>query len=116
MRRFAVTAGFFWFCVCQARSAAPPTSFAAGFWFWAGSSARERQLKDEQEELWRAQRLLRQVVREAGNTELGRQAARLGVTCVRRISERFDRLPEMRAVDIELSKWLANPARQVKQP
>ena len=66
----------------------------------------ERQLKDDQEELWRAHLLLREVVRESGQTVLGRRAARLAIQCVRQISDRFGRENEIRAADLELSRWL----------
>ncbi len=69
--------------------------------------AAERKLKDDQEELWRAYLILREVVREAGATDLGQRAARLGVRCLRRISSRFGREKEIRAADLELSGWLA---------
>ncbi|MBI5085124.1 MAG: hypothetical protein HZB13_11070 [Acidobacteria bacterium] len=68
--------------------------------------ARERKLKDEQEELWRAYLILREVVRDAGNTAIGRDAARLALTCLRRISDRFGRQSEIRHADLELSAWL----------
>ena len=66
----------------------------------------ERKLKDDQEELWRAYLILRDVVRDAGRTELGRRSAALGVACLRRISLRFGREDEIRKGDIELSYWL----------
>jgi hypothetical protein len=69
--------------------------------------AAERKLKDEQEEYWRAYQILRDVVREAGATDLGRKAAQLAIRCLRRISvERFGREEEIRRGDIELSSWL----------
>jgi len=68
--------------------------------------ARERKLKDDQEELWRAYLVLRDVVRESGRTELGRKSAQLAVSCLRRISpDRFDRQQEIRTADIDLSNW-----------
>jgi tetratricopeptide (TPR) repeat protein len=66
----------------------------------------ERKLKDDQEERWRAYLILREVVRDAGKTQLGRQAARLAVVCLRGISERFERQDEIRKADTELSNWL----------
>lgn len=72
--------------------------------------AAERRLKDDQEELWRAYLILREVVQESGKTPLGRRAAKLAIRCVRGInSERFGRGDEIRAADIELSTWLARP-------
>ncbi len=69
--------------------------------------AAERSLKDQQEELWRAYRMLREVAREAGRTDLGKRSASLAIQCLRRISERFEREEEIRKADIELSGWLA---------
>jgi hypothetical protein len=66
----------------------------------------ERKLKDDQEELWRAYLILREIVNEAGPSELGQRAGRLAVQCVRRISSRFGREAEIRAADIELSRFL----------
>jgi hypothetical protein len=80
--------------------------------------AAERKPKDDQEELWRAYLILREVVREAGASDLGQRAARLGVRCLRRISSRFGREGEIRAGDIELSGWLARwlPAKSNPTP
>ncbi|MBI2687566.1 MAG: tetratricopeptide repeat protein [Acidobacteria bacterium] len=66
----------------------------------------ERKLKDDQEELWRAHLILREVVRDEGPSELGKRAAALAIQCVRRLSDRFERAEEIRAADIELSRWL----------
>ncbi len=68
--------------------------------------ALERQLKDEQEERWRAYQLLREVITEEGKSPLGRQAARRAISCLRRINPRFGREDEIRQGDIELSRWL----------
>jgi hypothetical protein len=68
--------------------------------------ASERKLKDGQEERWRAYLILREIVREAGQTELGRKAAVLALSCLRGISDRFERAEEIRKADIELSTWL----------
>jgi len=67
---------------------------------------RERQLRDEQEEYWRAYGILRTVVQDAGKTEMGRRAARLAIQCVRRISPRFGRRNEIVKADLDLSRWL----------
>ncbi|MBI4873162.1 MAG: hypothetical protein HY822_00870 [Acidobacteria bacterium] len=64
--------------------------------------AAERKLKDDQEERWQAYLILREVVREAPTTELGREAALLARQCLRRIGDRFGRESEIRAADIEL--------------
>ena len=66
----------------------------------------ERRLKDDQEELWRAHLILRDVVHDSGKSDLGRRAARLAIQCLRQISERFERQNEIRAADVELSVWL----------
>lgn len=70
----------------------------------------ERKLKDDQEERWRAYLILRDVVRDAGKTELGRKAAQLAVRCVRGINtDRFGRADELAKADIDLSTWLRAP-------
>ena len=67
----------------------------------------ERDLKDSQEERWQAYLILRDVVRDAGASELGRSAAELAIRCVRGIgTERFGREEEIRRADIELTAWL----------
>lgn len=68
--------------------------------------AAERKFQDDQEELWRAYLILRDVIQDSGKTAQGRQAAQLARTCLRRISDRFGRQDEIRATDIELSNWL----------
>ena len=68
--------------------------------------ANERKLKDDQEERWRAYLILRDVIQDAGKTDLGRKAAVLAVRCLRGISDRFERQAEIRKADIELSNWL----------
>jgi len=67
---------------------------------------KERKLKDEQEERWRAFLILSEVVRDSGKNELGRRAARLAVQCLRGIHGRFEREDEIRKADTELSNWL----------
>jgi hypothetical protein len=74
-------------------------------------TAGERKLKDDQEELWRAYVILREIVRDAGPTDIGRRAAQLAIQFVRRISDRFEREVEIRAADIELSRFLSARAR-----
>jgi hypothetical protein len=66
----------------------------------------ERKLRDDQEERWRAYRILHGIVREEGHTELGRKAAQLALRNLRKISQRFGRFEEIRKADIELSNWL----------
>jgi tetratricopeptide (TPR) repeat protein len=68
--------------------------------------ALERKLRDDQEERWHAWQLFRQVVQEAGPTPLGKQAAQRAIVNLRRISQRFGREADIRAGDIEMSRWL----------
>ncbi len=64
----------------------------------------ERHLKDTQEEYWQAYLLCRQIVGQAPGTDLARRAAKLGVSCLRRIrTDRFGRESEIRAADLALS-------------
>jgi len=68
---------------------------------------RERQLKDDQEEYWRAYLLLWDVMHESGDTDLGRRARALALRCLRRITtDRFGRENEIRAADITLSRGI----------
>lgn len=72
----------------------------------------ERNLKDSQEEPWRAYQILNQVVRDAGDSGLRHRAATLAVACLRGIStDRFGRQEEIRSADIELSRWLLHAAK-----
>ncbi len=69
--------------------------------------AKERRTRDEQEERWRAYQVLRELVDEAGHTDLGERAAKLAINCLRKIrTDRFGREKDIAAADIELSKWL----------
>lgn len=62
----------------------------------------ERTLKDEQEERWRAYRLLAGVAREGAGSELGKRAARKAISCLELINTgRFGRKREIRG---ELAK------------
>ena len=71
----------------------------------------ERQVRDDQEEYWRAYLILKQVVAEAGPTPLGKRAVTLAVSCLRRINQtRFGRSQEIGAADLVLSAWLDRPA------
>jgi hypothetical protein len=70
-------------------------------------AAGERQLKDEQEEYWRAHLILRDVVREAGRNNLGKKAAVLELECLCSINaNRFGRSDDIRAADLDISRWL----------
>jgi hypothetical protein len=67
--------------------------------------ARERQLKDDQEERWRAYLILRKIVDDGGGDSL--RAARLAIRCLRGINtDRFGREEEIRKADIDLSSWI----------
>jgi hypothetical protein len=67
----------------------------------------ERRLRDEQEERWRAYKILAAVVDEAGGSELGRRAARKALDCLAGINtERFGRAEEIAAARRSLARWL----------
>jgi hypothetical protein len=67
----------------------------------------ERRLRDDQEEYWRAYKILNGVVEKAGPTPLGKRAAARAITCLRRINtDRFGRAREIHDADIRLSSWL----------
>ncbi len=69
--------------------------------------ALQRKLQDEQEERWRAYLILREIVREAGDGDIGRRAAQLAIRCLRRINtDRFGREEEIRDADRELTSWM----------
>ena len=82
LQRYALGQSLSW---CQTRSERDATV------------ARIRQLKDDQEERWRAYLLLKDVVANTMDPELKRKAARLAVDCLLRISDRFERADEIRA-------------------
>jgi len=67
----------------------------------------EGRLVEQQEEYWRAYRILNQVVQKAGATPLGKKAAQRAIVCLRRINiGRFGHAREIRAADLRLSGWL----------
>jgi hypothetical protein len=69
--------------------------------------AGKRKLLDDQEERWRVYLILRQIVQDAGPTDMGRRAAQLALRCLRGIAtDRFGRAEEIRKADIELSSWI----------
>jgi hypothetical protein len=56
---------------------------------------------------WRTYQLLSTVVEKAGNSELGRRAARKALDCLVRIkTERFGRKEEIAAATCRLANWL----------
>ena len=68
---------------------------------------RERKLKDDQEEYWRAYLLLWDVMHQSGDTDLGRKARDLARLCLRMIrTDRFGREEAIRAADIALSRGI----------
>jgi hypothetical protein len=68
---------------------------------------RERRFKDAQEERWRAFVVLDDVVARAGNSSLGRRAARKAIEALDRIhTERFGRAAEIDAARTRLVVWL----------
>jgi hypothetical protein len=69
--------------------------------------SRERKLRDDQEELWRAYLLLNDVVQNSGDRKLRRNAAVLAIRCLERIgTDRFGRSDEIRAAVNRLVEWL----------
>lgn len=75
---------------------------------------RERKVRDEQEERWRAYKILSSVVEEAGPSALGRRAAQKAFDCLVRINtERFGRADEIHEGLRRLATWLRKyPVRQ----
>lgn len=68
---------------------------------------KERNLKDEQEERWRAYHVLSGVVDAAGRSELGKRAALKALRCLSWINqERFGRVEEIEAARSRLTEWL----------
>ena len=67
----------------------------------------ERRLRDDQEEYWRAYKILNGVVEKTGQTSLGKRAAARAITCLRRINtDRFGRAKEIHDADTRLSGWV----------
>jgi len=67
----------------------------------------ERDLRDMQEERWRAYLILNSIVERGGKTPLGRRSALLALRCLRGIAtQRFGRETMIREADIRLSNWL----------
>jgi hypothetical protein len=72
----------------------------------------ERSLKDGQEERWRAYLILRDIVRDAGQSNLGRKSATLSLVCLRGINtDRFGRQKEILRADADLSRWIIRAAK-----
>jgi hypothetical protein len=66
----------------------------------------ERDVRDQQEEYWRAYLILNNIVERVGHTALGRKSAREAIVCLRKIAvHRFGRVQEIREADTRLSNW-----------
>jgi hypothetical protein len=66
----------------------------------------ERRVKDEQEERWRAYKILESVIKEAGHSELGNRAAARALKCLKLINtDRFGREKEIDSAIRRLSNW-----------
>jgi hypothetical protein len=67
---------------------------------------KERKIKDEQEERWRAYKILDKVREKAGRSELGNRAAARALKCLKLINtERFGRQEEIDSGIRRLSNW-----------
>lgn len=73
------------------------------------ATQQKRQLKDDQEERWRAYLILRDVVRDAGRSQLGRRSALVALDDLTRISDRFGRQDDIRAAIRDLRRFLLEP-------
>jgi hypothetical protein len=79
--------------------------------------ARERRLKDEQEERWRAYQILKGIIDEAGHSELGRRAVQKARKCLSLINtDRFGRDNEIESAKILLTRWLRDDRQQGLEP
>jgi hypothetical protein len=65
--------------------------------------AKDRSLRDQQEERWKAFHVFEQVAKEAGHTDLGRKAAKKIIGCLGGI--RTDRFGRDREIQNEIVKW-----------
>ena len=67
---------------------------------------KERRVKDDQEERWRAYKILESVIKEAGHSELGNRAAARALKCLKLINtDRFGREDEVDSAIRRLSNW-----------
>lgn len=66
----------------------------------------ERKLRDDQEELWRAALMLRDLARQAGHSQQGRKSAALAIEYLTAISPRFGRETDIRQAGAEMAKYL----------
>ena len=76
----------------------------------------ERRVKDEQEERWRAYGILASVVKDAGYSDLGKQAAIKAIRCLDLIvTRRFGRADEIDQARQDLLKWLGDYKKWEKE-
>lgn len=67
----------------------------------------ERRVKDDQEERWRAYKILESVIKEAGHSELGNRAAVRALKCLKLINTgRFGHEQEIGSAIRRLSNWV----------
>jgi len=67
----------------------------------------ERKIRDEQEERWRAYKILAAVAEEVGYNDLGRRSARKALVALEKIhTGRFGREDEIKAAQRKLRSWL----------
>lgn len=67
---------------------------------------KERKVKDEQEERWRAYKILEKIRERAGHTEIGDRAAARALKCLKLINtDRFGREDEIKPAIRRLSNW-----------
>jgi hypothetical protein len=80
----------------------------------AASLKRERDLKDAQEEYWRAYHLFKQIWEESGNASLRRKSALAAIRCLDQIHRgRFGRIQELKAATNQLVTWIKNKPKSV---
>lgn len=63
-----------------------------------------QRVQEEQEERWRAYKILATIVKEAGPSQLGRRAAKKALGCLTRLNGRFGQNDEIQATINELAK------------
>jgi hypothetical protein len=73
----------------------------------------ERKIQDEQDERWRAYRILSEIMEQAGYSELGRKAALKAIRCLAMINtDRFGRSEEIDQGKVKLKVWLREYRKQ----
>jgi len=72
----------------------------------------ERNVRDQQEDYWRAFEILNRVVERAGHTRSAETLPKkLFFACAKSPPTDFGRLQQIRSADIRLSKWLQEDTR-----